>query len=121
MDPIERLAEQRIQEAISEGLFDDLPGAGKPLPQEDLALVPEDLRAGYRLLKNGGFLPPELEGVKDLRAARAICERLEDADGRERERKRIGLLEARLLERRGCGLSSRVLLEYADRLSEAWD
>lgn len=36
-DPIKRvadLAERRIQEAMAEGAFDDLPGSGKPLPDE---------------------------------------------------------------------------------------
>lgn len=55
------LAEKRIEEARDAGEFEGLPGAGQPLPEEDLSMVPEEDRAGYRLLKNSGFLPPELE------------------------------------------------------------
>lgn len=58
---LDALAEKRIEEARDAGEFDDLPGAGQPLPEEDWAMVPEEERAAYRLLKNAGYLPPELE------------------------------------------------------------
>ena len=45
-------AEQRILEAQTQGVFDDLPGAGAPLKLDDDAMVPEELRAAYRILKN---------------------------------------------------------------------
>jgi hypothetical protein len=32
---IERVAENRIREAMDQGLFDDLPGHGRPLPDLD--------------------------------------------------------------------------------------
>lgn len=58
---LDQLAEQRIDEALKAGAFDNLPGAGQPLPEEDWTGVPEEERAAYRLLKNAGYLPPELE------------------------------------------------------------
>jgi len=58
---IERLAEERIKQAQEEGAFDALPGRGRPLDLEDDAHVPEDLRLAWRVLKNAGCLPPELE------------------------------------------------------------
>lgn len=39
------------------GEFDRLPGAGRPLPPDDLEVLPEALRAGARLLRGSGFLP----------------------------------------------------------------
>ncbi len=66
MDPLERIAEQRIADAIENGAFDDLPGRGKPLELEDLSLVPEDLRASYCLLKNANVLPEEMILKKEL-------------------------------------------------------
>ncbi|WP_107853229.1 DnaJ family domain-containing protein [Oceanimonas marisflavi] len=62
---IDQLAEQAISQAHKEGQFENLPGAGKPQQLEDDSLVPEHLRAGYRLLKNAGYLPPELEARKE--------------------------------------------------------
>ena len=65
MDPLHRLAEQKIEEALREGLFDNLPGQGLPLVLEDLSRVPPELRASWILLKTHGFLPPELEARKE--------------------------------------------------------
>lgn len=42
---MERIAEEKIREAIGRGELDHLPGAGKPIPEEEeLALVPPELR-----------------------------------------------------------------------------
>ncbi|WP_211745824.1 DnaJ family domain-containing protein [Paenibacillus sp. Marseille-Q4541] len=57
---VERLAEQKIAEAMERGDLDNLPGMGKPLELEDLSHVPEELRASYKILKNAGVLPEEL-------------------------------------------------------------
>ncbi len=57
---IDQWAEQRILEAQNKGELDNLPGTGQKLVLDDDTHVPPDLRAGYRLLKNSGFLPPEL-------------------------------------------------------------
>jgi Domain of unknown function (DUF1992) len=58
---LDLLAEQRIEQARDAGAFDNLPGAGQPLPEEDLSMVPEDERVAFRILKNAGYIPPELE------------------------------------------------------------
>lgn len=60
-----QLAEKRIEEARDRGDLDNLPGSGRPLPLEDEPLVPEHQRMAYRILKNSGYLPPELEMHKE--------------------------------------------------------
>jgi hypothetical protein len=72
------LAEQRIAEAIANGELDELPGKGRPLELDDDALVPEDLRLAYRILKNAGFVPPEVETLNKI----AELERLAGLDCR---------------------------------------
>jgi hypothetical protein len=62
----EAIAEKKIAEAIARGEFNDLPGAGKPLELDDDANVPEDLRVAYRILKNAGFVPPEVESLREV-------------------------------------------------------
>ncbi len=57
------VVESRILEARENGDFDNLPGKGKPLVLDDDALVPEEVRAAYRVLKNAGFVPPEIDQV----------------------------------------------------------
>lgn len=58
---LDQWAERHIIEAQRKGEFDNLPGRGEPLILDDDSHVPAELRAGYRLLKNAGCLPPELE------------------------------------------------------------
>ena len=78
---LDLLAEQHIREAQERGELDNLPGAGAPLELEDDALVPEDLRAAYRILKNAGFVPPELEAHCEIRELEQMLQAVED-DGR---------------------------------------
>jgi hypothetical protein len=61
---LEWIGERRIAEAVSQGEFDRLPGAGRPLELEDDALVPEELRMAYRILRNAGFVPREVEEAR---------------------------------------------------------
>lgn len=56
----ERLAEEKIREAMEAGAFDRLKGAGKPLPKTDDDLTGDDW-AGLHLLRSNGFLPEWLE------------------------------------------------------------
>lgn len=54
---LDQWAERHILDAQTKGEFDNLPGSGEPLTLDDDSLVPAELRAGYRLLKNAGCLP----------------------------------------------------------------
>lgn len=60
------IAEQRIREAQEKGDFDTLPGRGKPLELEDESHIPEDLRMAYKVLRNAGFVPPEVAERKEI-------------------------------------------------------
>ena len=100
MSLIDELAEQKIAAALAAGEFDDLPGKGKPLVLHDDSMVPEHLRAGYRLLRNAGYVPPQMDWSRQLRDVESLVEQLqEDESGPARERqaeKRLRLLQARL-------------------------
>lgn len=105
-DPLHDLAERRIQEALEAGLFANLPGAGLPLNLEDLSGVPEDLRAGYLLLKNAGVLPDELELRQSLLKLDDLLAACDDEGQRARLRSQraTALLRVALLrEHRGFG------------------
>jgi len=89
------LAEQRIQEAIARGELDDLPGAGRPLALDDDRLVPEDLRVVYRILKNAGYLPPEVETLHEIaELERLACEG--EPEARSRAVRKLALLRTRI-------------------------
>ena len=95
MNLLDQIAEARIQEAIDRGELRDLPGEGQPLRLEDDSAIPEELRAAYRLLKNAGFLPPELQLRRDVREAEHLLQQLPESD-RSRARARLELLQLRL-------------------------
>jgi hypothetical protein len=102
MDWLERLAEERIREAMERGEFDDLPLAGKPLPLEANGSVPEDLRLAYKILKDAGFLPPEMELRKEILSLKELLSTVDDDGERRKLSKRINdlVLKLNLLEKR---------------------
>jgi hypothetical protein len=71
------LAERKVSEAVSRGELDGLPGAGRPLDLDDDALVPEELRVSYRILKNAGLVPRELQDLKAMKKISLLGLRLE--------------------------------------------
>jgi len=99
---LEKIAEARIRDAMARGDFDGLAGKGRPLRLEDLSMVPEDLRAGYIMLKNAGVLPEEIELRKEMVTLEALLEACEDPDQRTRLRKDLNwkLVRFRLLMER---------------------
>ena len=52
----DKLVEQKIREAMKAGEFDDLEGKGRPINLDAYFSTPEELRAGYAVLKNAGVL-----------------------------------------------------------------
>ncbi|SDD33480.1 protein of unknown function [Terribacillus halophilus] len=89
MDLISLLAEERIKKAEERGEFRNLPGTGKPLELEDLSGVPEDMRMSYKVLKNAGYIPPEMELQKEIVALRDLLRACTDDSERADYRKRI--------------------------------
>jgi DnaJ homologue, subfamily C, member 28, conserved domain len=108
------LAEKKIAEALARGEFDNLPGAGRPLALDDDALVPEDLRLAYRILKNAGFVPPAVEArreIADLERRLLEGDGTLDAAARARAAKKLALLKSRIEPR----YAGRVLGRLASR------
>jgi hypothetical protein len=85
----QKIVEKRIQEALERGDFDDLPGRGKPIEIEDDSMVPEDLRLAYKVLKNAGCLPPELQLKKEIRQMEDLLESIPDEREKYRQIKKI--------------------------------
>ena len=89
---LEQLAENRIIDAIAHGEFNDLPGSGKPLEMEDLSLVPEEIRMAYKVLKNAGMMPPELELKNEVTQLHRSLETETDDAKRQRSLRRLQYL-----------------------------
>lgn len=113
---LDQWAERHILDAQRQGEFDNLPGSGEPLTLDEDLHVPPELRAGYRLLKNAGCLPPELQQRKEAVDLVDLLKTV-SRDGPEYEAlsRRLALLELKL---RQSGLSTEFLHgEYAHNLA----
>jgi hypothetical protein len=66
MDVWNLVAERKIREAMDEGAFDHLEGAGRPLDLDENPFEDPSLRMAHRLLKNNGFAPAWILEGKDI-------------------------------------------------------
>ncbi len=119
---LDALVERRIQAAMARGEFDNLPGAGAPLDLDDDSLVPEELRVAYRLLRNAGYVPPELSQVSEVYQLLGALARgdlgRDDQDGRSR-RLRALLIQ---LELSGRGATAQAAWQqYSEALRDRCD
>jgi hypothetical protein len=114
---IDQLAESRITQAIERGELDDLPGSGTPLVLDDDLLVPEELRVAYRVLKNAGCLPPELELRREISDVEQLLTTVREPGQRAQGAKRLNLLMARLAAARGGEVDLRAIDEYYERIA----
>ncbi len=86
---MERLAEQKIEEAMEEGKFNNLKGKGKPIDLDSYFSMPPEWRAGHTLLKNAGVLPEEVQLLKEVEALKEQLSDCVDEEELRRLRKRI--------------------------------
>ena len=87
-----KIAEERIREAMEEGRFDNLPGKGKPLNLEDESGIPEDVRLAFKILKNAGCLPIEMEVRKEIYSLRQLINTTIDEATRSELRRELNFL-----------------------------
>ncbi|MBJ6752547.1 DnaJ family domain-containing protein [Geomonas anaerohicana] len=110
------IAERRIQEAMERGEFDNLAGRGKPLVQEDLSAVPEELRMAYKVLKNAGCVPLEVELTNDVASLRRLILDMEESEERMKKVRELNFKLMKLEMTRKRPLSLDLLPEYQGKL-----
>ena len=93
---LDKIAEERIRQAIEHGEFDDLPGKGKPLELDDDSHLPADLRMSYKILKNADCLPPELELRKEIVTTRELLAGIQDTQEKYRQMQKLNYLILKL-------------------------
>jgi hypothetical protein len=99
------LVEERIQEAQRRGDFDNLPGAGQALALDDDYLVPPEVRVAYRILKNAGFVPPEVLERREIAELEDELAAVQDAVARQHALTKLALLRTRLGLRRSRAIA----------------
>ena len=113
----EKIVEERIRKAQQEGVFDDLPGAGKPLPREDVE-IPEDIRLAYKVLKNADFIPPELELRKEIRSMQELLSGMPETGEKYKTLKKLNLLVMKLNAMRGANVQFDIPQQYLGPVTE---
>ena len=88
------LVEKRLEEAAAKGELSGLPGEGRPLDLDDDLMVPPELRVAYRIVRNAGFLPPELAEIAEVHNLIGAVERGEIEPGARRLRALLIKLES---------------------------
>ncbi|MGX1982057.1 uncharacterized protein DUF1992 [Thermolongibacillus altinsuensis] len=118
MDIIWKIAEEKIREAIKNGEFDQLPGFGKPLEIEDISHVPEELRTGYLMLKNAGYISEEVDLKKELMTIEDLLRCCDDEKEKERLTRKLNekLLRFNAIMKKRYTNNSAVLREYEQRI-----
>ena len=112
----EKIVEERIKNAQKEGAFDNLEGTGKPLVFEDACQVPEDCRLAYKILKNAGFLPPEIALKKKITEAELLLEATDASSVQHLEiKKKLNYLLTKLDTMRG-GISPLLTDTYRENI-----
>ncbi len=100
MDALARIAERKILEAIEAGELTSEKWKNKPLPLEDDSFVPDDLKMAYKILKNSGYLPPEIETKKEIKKLEDLIACTEDEHVRLKQMKKLNLLLMKLEAKR---------------------
>ena len=95
----DKIAETHIANAIARGELDNLPGQGKPLVLDDNSMLPEEMRAGYRILKNAGVIPPELVQRLEINKLELSLQSLDCEVEKQQQYLKLSLLKCALARR----------------------
>jgi hypothetical protein len=101
LEAIQIIAERKIKEAIDEGGLNLEAWYNHPLPQSNDSMIPEDLRLAYKMLKNSGYMPPELETKMEIQKLEDLIAANEDEHTRVKQIKKLNYLVMKLNAMRG--------------------
>ena len=118
IDAIRLIAERKISKAIQEGLLDNKEWRNKPLPTTYDSMVPEELRMAHKILKNAGYLPPEIETKKEIQQIEDLLATCEDEYIRVRQIKKLNFLVIKLNAMKGDSVNIETQEEYYRQVVE---
>lgn len=85
-----------IHEAEKSGEVEKLPGYGKPLQLDDDKHVPAKYRVAFRVLKNAGYAPPEVEMMQRRAALKEAIDAATDDVSRSELQAQLNELNQKL-------------------------
>ncbi|ALC92381.1 hypothetical protein AM500_23400 [Bacillus sp. FJAT-18017] len=119
MDFFQIISEDRIKKAYEKGEFENLPGYGKPLPNDDLSGVPEELRVAYRMMKNAGYTAEESTLRREMATIEGLIARCTDDDERAALQKKLNQKMLRfnsVMSKRGGKTNSSMFKNYTEKV-----
>ena len=97
MPTIDEQIAQSLRDAQRSGELQSAASWGKPLDLADgYAQTPEELRMAFKALKDAGFVPPEVETMKQIAALREVLAAEPDVAKAEAMRRRVSELQQHL-------------------------
>jgi hypothetical protein len=118
IEAIRLIAERKISEAVREGQLDIEGWRNKPLPMTNDNLVPEELRMAHKILKNAGYLPPEIETKKEIQQIEDLLATCEDERTRVKQIKKLNYLILKLNAMKGDTANIESQEEYYRQIVE---
>jgi hypothetical protein len=118
MDPLSFIAEQKIAQALQERDLNSPKWKNKPLPLDDDRFVPDDLKMAYKILKNSGYLPPEIEERKEVKRLEDLIACTEDEHERLKQMKKLNVLLMKIDEHRSSPVNIADRQDYYQKIVE---
>jgi Domain of unknown function (DUF1992) len=88
---------RHLQEALESGELAATKGFGKPLPEDEgWSATPEELRMPFKILKNAGFVPAEVELFHERAALSASMRECMSQADRGEVRRKLSELEQKI-------------------------
>jgi hypothetical protein len=118
LEVIRLIAERKISEAIQQGLLDTRKWRNKPLPMTNDNLVPEELRMAHKILKNAGYLPPEIEAKKEIQQIEDLLASCDDERTRVKQIKKLNYLVLKMNIMKGNTITIESQEDYYRKIVE---
>jgi hypothetical protein len=118
LEAIRLIAERKISEAIQQGQLNIESWRNRPLPMTSDSMIPEELRMAYKVLKNGGYLPPEIETKKEIQQLEDLLSTCDDEQIRVKQIKKLNCLMLKLNTMKGDTVNLESQEEYYRKIVE---
>ena len=116
LNGFEKIVEERIRKAQKKGELDHLPGSGRPFSLDNEPRIPEELRLAYKILKNAGFIPPEIELKKKIRQTEDLFIGMKETAEKYRILKKLNFLILKLNSTRHTSAQFDFPQQYSEKL-----
>ena len=118
LEAIRLIADRKICEALEKGHLNIESWHNKPLPVSNDNMIPGELRMAYKILKNAGYLPPEIETKKEIQQIEDLLATCEDERIRVKQIKKLNCLVLKLNTMKGDTANIEGQEEYYRKIIE---